>query len=120
MPTNTIRAAHVLTVGEAAERRRKPRIREPFPVTVHGVDGSGEAFEINTHLDNLSASGLYLRLAECVEPGMRLFIVIRLSAAPAEEASAPRIAIHGVVLRAEFRSEMECGVAVAFTHHRFL
>src|SRR2546422_5223577 len=45
-------------------RRRKPRIHELFPVTVHGVDGNGEAFEANGVLDNLSVDGLYMKLRD--------------------------------------------------------
>lgn len=39
------------------EQRRHPRLYEPFPTQVHGVDAGGEAFDINTVLDNLSAGG---------------------------------------------------------------
>ena len=43
------------------ERRRKPRVHEPFPVTVHGIDPTGESFEVKTVLENISAGRLYLQ-----------------------------------------------------------
>src|SRR5438270_3427276 len=50
------------SIDAGAERRRRPRLYEPFPVMVRGVDASGTSFEINTVLDNMSADGLYVRL----------------------------------------------------------
>ena len=102
------------------ERRRKPRIYKPFPATVRGVSASGEPFQINTVLDNLSAGGLYLRLMPRVEQGARLFIVIWLAPAPMGELTPPRVAARGRVLRSEPKPGGECGVAVRITRHRFL
>jgi hypothetical protein len=97
------------------ERRRTPRIEVPFPAIVRGVDVDAQAFETHTALDNLSCYGLYLRLAQQVAPGMRLFVVIRLSVAP----NANCIALRGVVLRMEPRTGV-FGISVGFTHHRFI
>lgn len=102
------------------ERRRKPRIDGPFPACIYAVDGAGESFEVNTVLNDISAGGLYLRLRPIIEPGTTLFIITRLSPAAGLEALAPRVALHGVVVRAELKPDGECGVAVAFSHHRFL
>jgi hypothetical protein len=44
-----------------------------------GVDRCGERFELETLLDNLSATGLHLRLARPVEPGATLFIIVWLT-----------------------------------------
>lgn len=109
-----------MTISEGVERRVKPRIDRPFPATVRGMDAGGEAFEINTVLDNLSADGLYLRLRQRVQPGTVLSIIIRLSSAPMNGVHAPRIAIDGVVLRAELKPDGTCGIAIKLTHHRFL
>ena len=113
-------AADSMPLDDGVERRSAVRIELPFPATVRGVDATGERFELDTVLDNFSGDGLYLRLARPVEPGMKLFIVVRLSIAPAREADAARVALRGVVLRVEPQADGRCGVAVAFRHHRFL
>ena len=102
------------------ERRRKPRIFEYFPVKVRGVDASGEAFELDATLDNLSAGGLYMRLTRRIEADGMLFIVIHFSTASTDKVSAPRIAVRGRVIRAEQQSSGTYGLAIAFTRHRFL
>ena len=117
-------AAHANGSGGAdydgAERRGKPRIKGPFPAVVYGVDAGHEVFQIETTIDNLSASGLYLRLRQRLEPGTTLFIITSLSTPGRFNAAVPRLALHGVVLRAELTHSGACGVAVALSHHRFL
>jgi hypothetical protein len=110
----------VVAVHEDPERRRKPRIHELFPVTVHGVDANGEAFEANGVLDNLSSDGLYMKLRQCIDPGATLTIIIQFLPAPISAEATPRVLLYGMVLRAELMSGGECGVAIKFTHHRFL
>ncbi len=102
------------------ERRSKPRIKNPFPATVRGVNARGEAFETDTVLDNLSAGGLYLFLLQQVEQGAKVFIVIQFSTNPTVRETRPRVAIRGQVLRSERESSGTCSIAVAFTGHRFL
>ena len=48
----------VLNLGSplSGERRSKPRIYIPFPATVQGVDESGNPFEVDTVIDNLSGN----------------------------------------------------------------
>jgi len=84
------------------------------------VDEKGEAFEANTLLDNISASGLYMRLAKQVNLGERLFTIIHLPSFLPDEESSGRIATRGVVLRSEQRSGDLCGLAIKFTRYRFL
>lgn len=100
------------------ERRRYTRLYEPLPVRVRATDVGGEAFEIQTVLDNFSAGGLYVRLAQQVELGARLLAVVRLAAAPA--APPLRIAVRGIVRRVELQPDNQWGVGVQFTRHRFL
>ena len=102
------------------DRRQQPRIYEQFPVRVEGVDSSGASFDDAVRLDNVSAGGLYLRLAHPVERGARLAVAIRFSTVDLCEASAPRLAVRGVVLRVDPQPGNTFGLAVAFTHHRFL
>ena len=103
-----------------AERRSKPRIKGSFPAVVHGVDAGNETFQIETTIDNLSAGGLYLRLRQRLEPGTTLFFVTSLSTPGRVNAPVPRLALHGMVLRAELTHGGKCGVAVALSNYRFL
>ena len=102
------------------EQRRHPRIYEPFPILVHGVDARGEEFELETVLDNFSAGGLYMRLLWRVAVGAKLFAVVRLAADPLAWEAAPCVAVRGVVRRVEPQPNGTYGVGVAFTRHRFL
>ena len=102
------------------ERRRKPRIFEPFRATVHGVDVQGEAFMDDAVLTDLSAGGLHLNLRRRVEVGAELMIVSKLSRSSSKNNSGPLVAMNGTVLRAECTQGDACGVAVEFTHKRFL
>ncbi len=106
-------------VYDLIERRNLPRIATPFPATVRGVDQAGDRFRIDTVLDNFSAAGLYLRLARPIEPGTTLFVVVRFTIAPAAGPAAPGVAARGVVVWAEPQPGA-WGVAVKFTHQRFL
>jgi hypothetical protein len=105
---------------DCLERRSKPRIQSPFPATVRGVNARGEAFETDTVLDNLSASGLYLFLRQRVEQGAKVFIVVQFSTSPTVRDTRPRVALRGEVLRTDRESSGACGIAVAFTGQRFL
>ena len=109
-----------MTSYEGLERRSKARIQNPFPANVRGRDVDGRRFEIETSLDNLGARGLYLRMAPRVTVGAKLFIVISLGPAPAEEIVSSRVAVRATVLRVEPRPEGQFGIAVSFTRHRFL
>ncbi len=102
------------------ERRAKPRIQQAFPTTVKGVDAYGVKFESNSLPDNISAHGMYLRLASRVVPGTHLSFVIRLATNQSSEASASRVAIQGEVLRVDEIDINVYGIAVHFTHHWFL
>jgi hypothetical protein len=67
---------------DGGDRRRHPRLYGSFPAIVRGVDASGKAFEVKAVVDNISASGLYMRLARHVQRSARIFIVVRLSTTP--------------------------------------
>jgi len=108
------------TQVDCLERRSKPRILSPFPATVRGVNARGEAFETDTVLDNLSASGLYLFLRQRIEWGAKVFIVVQFSTSSTVRKTSPRVALRGEVLRTERESSGACGIAVEFIGHRFL
>jgi len=105
---------------DGIERRSKPRIYDLFRATVHGVDSSGEVFETDAVLDNLSAAGLYIRLGQSIEPGATLAIIVELSSASVNQNPTSRVVLYGTVLRSELESNHACGVAMRLTHHRFL
>jgi len=120
METNLRLADSLSDIYPGKERRRRPRIYDPFPTTVRGVDAQGEAFESATVLDNFGAGGLYLRLTRRVERGAELDFVIRLSPLTPDDGNAASVVIHGVVLRAESRPCDTCGVAIGALNYHFL
>ena len=99
------------------ERRERPRIEQPFPATVRGVDATGEPLDIDAVLDNMSTGGLYVRIPRPIEPGMQLTFGIRVAVSGAQEPAA-RIAARGVVRRVDLTIRGERGLAVEFTRHR--
>jgi c-di-GMP-binding flagellar brake protein YcgR len=99
------------------ERRKKPRISNPLRVAVSSVNVAGEAFTLETVLDNLSAGGMYVRLPQRVGIGTKVFSVIHL--ADARRPDEGRVALSGVALRSDLGFG-SCGLAVAFKRHRFL
>ena len=102
------------------ERRSSPRVYDRFPVRVCGRDSGGARFEIDTLLDDIGFRGLYVRLERNVERGADLFIEVRLSSSNDDSVFAPRVAIHGQVLRAEPKPDGSYGVAIEFHQRRFL
>ena len=109
-----------MAVLSAGERRRHPRLYEPFPMRLRSVDAGGETFESDTVLDDFSAGGLYVRLTRRVEPGAKFFAVVRIATGPPSGTPAPRVAVRGVVLRTVPQPDGRYGVGVQFTRHRFL
>jgi len=109
----------VLTgIDGALDRRKKPRICNPFRVAVRSVNTDGEAFTSETVLDNLGAGGMYIRLPERVRKGTKVFSVVQFPALSVEGSGA-RVALTGVALRSDPGLRV-CGLAVAFKRHRFL
>ena len=102
------------------ERRIKPRINLPFAAKVRGVDANGEAFETDSVLDNFSAGGLYLRMRRSLAQGAELLVLVELPNGSANNVGPSQIEAQGVILRAEPQVNGDCGVAVAFTKHRFI
>jgi hypothetical protein len=96
--------------GLSLERRAKPRISEPFPTTVSGIDKAGMPFEINCVLENMSSSGLYLKIPRKLEQGSEVMMMVKLSSAPSSGAGA---AIRGVAVRSDVQADESWGLAVA-------
>jgi hypothetical protein len=104
--------------GAKYERRGKLRVSTPFHAIVRGINASGKRFEFETMLDNVSASGAYVRVTERVNQYSKLSLLIELS--QSEEAPGPSVEAEGVVLRLEPGSNGFFGLAVVFTRHRFI
>ncbi|HKZ02127.1 MAG TPA: PilZ domain-containing protein [Pyrinomonadaceae bacterium] len=101
------------------ERRKKPRVCNPFSVVVRSVNAEGEAFTSETVVDNLSAGGMYVRIPELVSKGTRVFSVLQFPVAATGHPTGSRVALKGVALRSDEGLRL-CGLAVTFTRHRFL
>lgn len=100
----------------AAERRRKARITNPFPVRVWGTDSENESFEIDCTLDNLSSTGLYLRLPRRITSGTELNVVIKFL----NGQNGATALVRGNVLRGELQPDGRYGLALAIADCHFL
>jgi PilZ domain len=100
-----------------AERRAKPRSSQALPVRVWGVDIDDQPFSFDCHLDNMSASGLYVRLPRQMKFSSVISIVVRLLNGPLAGMSA---AIKGTVIRDESKPDGHRGVGIRIIEHRFL
>ena len=98
------------------ERRAKPRVSEPFPTTVSGIDQAGESFELDCVLDNISSTGLYVKIPRQLEQGSEVRLIVSFSADPTPGAGA---AIRGVALRSDPQADKRWGLAVAITDYTF-
>src|ERR1051325_11896274 len=66
------------------ERRAKPRSSDALPARVWGVDIDDQPFSFDCLLDNMSASGLYLRMPRRMKFSAVLSLVVRLPNGPVE------------------------------------
>lgn len=105
-------------LSAAEEQRSSPRVEIAFPTLVRGK--RNQVFEEQTITHNLSATGLYLHLKQPVDLGSHIFVVVYLSTNSLYRVSAPRVALRGVVIRAEPRTADQYGIAVRLTNYRFL
>ena len=102
------------------ERRSGPRLLGPLPCLIRGVDTGGEAFEAETELDDMTASGLRLRLRRRVQTGATIFIVARLTRSRRPGGRAARVALLCAVLRCEPCPDGTYSADAATLRHRFL
>ncbi|HYJ89292.1 MAG TPA: PilZ domain-containing protein [Pyrinomonadaceae bacterium] len=102
---------------ERIERRRKPRISEPFPARIWGVDSGDLPFNVDCVLDNISSTGLYLRMPRRVNAGSEVRLIVHLLSGPTTGVTA---AIQGQILRTEVLADGKHGHAIAINKHRFL
>jgi hypothetical protein len=100
-----------------AERRTKPRSSDALPARVWGVDINDQPFSFDCLLDNMSASGLYLRMPRRMKFSATVSLVVRLPNGPVESKLA---AIKGTVIRDEMEPDGHTGVAVRIVEHSFI
>ena len=99
------------------ERRAKPRVSEPFPTTVSGVDKAGESFELICVLENISSTGLYLKMPRRLERGSEVRLIVSFAGGLSSTGGA---AIRGVALRSHPEADGTWGLAVAISEHAFI
>ena len=102
------------------ERRGKPRLYCWCPATIRWGEGGGAPSEISAVVNDISASGLYLRLGRGVEQGATLLVTMRFTNSAAAEARGPLVTIHGRVLRVEAQPDGEFGLALSILQHEFV
>lgn len=99
------------------ERRRKPRLKEPFPARIWGVDSGDLPFNVNCVVDNISSTGLYLRVPNLVDAGSEVRLIVHFLNNSSTGATA---ALRGSILRSELQADGRRGIAINITRHRFL
>lgn len=109
--------AALLARSAPVERRTKPRSNDVLPVRVWGVDINDQPFSYDCQLDNISASGLFLRLPRRMKFSSSISLVVRLLTGPDEGMVA---AIKGTVMREEFNSDGHRGIGIRITEHKFI
>ena len=101
------------------EAQRPPRLDEPFPILLRGVDAQGKGFALETAVEHFSAADFSVQLPYRLAPGAKLFAVVRLSLAP-PEVPAARVALQGLVLQVTPLPDGRWGTTVRIRRHRFL
>ena len=94
------------------ERRRHPRSRIPFFVTVTGTDDAGHEMDDAGILYDISESGLYIRIPQRVGPRAEIQFLLRFTQPPVD---GPQIKVRGRVVRSETRTLGISNLAVEFT-----
>lgn len=116
---------HHLPIAESAfrlsrsvfERRAKPRSLDKLTARVWGVDSDDRPFSLDCVLDNISASGLYLRLPRRMKFSSSISLAVRLPNGPADGRFA---AINGTVIRDQREHDGHTGVGVKILDHIFI
>lgn len=99
------------------ERRKEARFENAYPARVWGIDATQQIFGYDCLIDNISASGVRMRLPWKVQVFSEISLAVRLLRGPHEGATA---AIKGLVMRTEPTADSKHGVAVMITEYSFL
>jgi len=99
------------------ERRAKPRSDDKLTARIWAVDSDDQPFSLDCVLDNISASGIYLRLPRPMKFRASISLVVRLPNGPVDGRFA---AINGTVIRGQMEHDGHTGVAVKIIEHSLL
>lgn len=99
------------------ERRAKPRSHDKLRARVWGVDSDDQPFSLDCVLDNISASGLYLRLPRRMKFSASISLAVRLQNGPDDGTFA---AINGTVIRDQIERDGHMGVGIKILEHSFI
>ncbi len=99
------------------ERRVKPRSNDALPARVWGVDSEDQPFSFDCSVENISGSGVYLRMPRRMKFSSAISLVVRLLNGPMEGAAA---AIKGVVIRDQVEADGRRGIGIRIVEHRFI
>lgn len=111
----------MVTVGsDMSDTRKSLRASVHYHGRIRIVDINGGTFKTDVIVDNTSAGSLYLRLPRNVRQGSQACVAFRLSTDLADVSRKLVVAVRGVALRREPKSDGTWGVAVAFTRYRVL
>jgi len=116
---NYILDRHLPTVQSVfrTERRTKPRSNDALPARVWGVDSEDQPFSIDCNVENISSSGVYLRMPRRMKFSSAISLVVRLLNGPMEGAAA---AIKGIVIRDQVEADGQPGIGIRIVEHRFI
>jgi hypothetical protein len=92
-------------------------LKEPFPARIWGVDSGDLPFNIDCVLENISSTGLYLKMPRPVDIGSEVRLIVHLLSGPSTGATA---ALQGKILRDEVQADGKHGLAIAIDQHKFL
>ena len=96
------------------ERRQQPRINDPLPIIVRGVNDRGEPFQFQSVVRDIGAGGLCALAPASLKIGEKLYLHVRFARTEANPAQAPKASLRGIVLRSEERPDGTCIFAVSF------
>ena len=99
------------------ERRVKPRSNDALPARVWGVDSDDQPFSFDCSVENISGSGVYLRMPRRMKFSSAISLVVRLLNGPVEGATA---AIKGIVIRDQVETDGHRGIGIRIVEHRFI
>ena len=101
-------------------QHQSSHIEIPFPVTLRGIDATGDRFELHGVLDCLSSRDLSLRTPRPLTVGSQLFACVSLSVVPDHRHTATRVVMLGTVRQCTAVGGPYWRVVITFDRHRFL
>lgn len=99
------------------ERRAKPRLQEHFPALLCGVDSGDLTFSVDCVIDNISSTGLYLRMPRQMPTGGERRVIVHLLGGPITGTIG---GMYGEIMRDEVQPDGRHGIAVAIKRHKVL